>query len=439
MHKYIPFAVAALFFILGISFVCSKRPIPITEEQLPPAVRESYWIQSKKSQYVFVLDYSGSMKNKNVFEALKNSLETILYKQVNIGDRVSVIQFASDAKILISNHEITKNADRDAVWNVIQKIRPTGAWTDIAEGYRASVEEMQKLQGLNPHFKSYLMVFTDNIDDPPPHKAVTIQRSFDQYMNLWKQFQGLKTYLAESPGKPETTPTGTEPPNSVEPNHVVPSVTNLHPIHALSEPMRKRVLEFQSNVQRLQPKGFSLNRTTYDKILGEYQKILQDLEEEPNRESANMVIALIESQRDEIQTVNKALLDYEEERLQTVDLASTSMGDLQAHKILIYPQDENPSIDPRAGFIGVPYGGENIEKQITASSQKAQTIDSIFLLLPAGIVFILFLLLRSPVLPAFYGATFAFLLTIAFLPIVEPFLIQSSQRFQSIVSPGSLK
>jgi Ca-activated chloride channel family protein len=87
----------------------------------------------------FVIDTSGSMEREGRLELVKAALR-ILVDQLDPNDRVAVISFGQDARLVLRS---TSARDRDAILGAIDELEPDGS-TNLAAGLRLGYEQARQ-------------------------------------------------------------------------------------------------------------------------------------------------------------------------------------------------------------------------------------------------------------------------------------------------------
>jgi Ca-activated chloride channel homolog len=87
----------------------------------------------------FVIDTSGSMEREGRLELVKDSLR-VLVDQLGPDDRVSVVEFGEDARLVLPS---TSARDRDDILDAIDELQPGGS-TNLAAGLRLGYEQARE-------------------------------------------------------------------------------------------------------------------------------------------------------------------------------------------------------------------------------------------------------------------------------------------------------
>jgi hypothetical protein len=412
------FIILLLFIFLAVSLFLFSPPTLI-QEKLPDKINNSYWNNTKKSQYLIVIDYSGSMENKNHFLKLKKSIFSLIDNKILIGDKVSVIKFAEDAHSIYSNFEIKTKNDKEILKKGISQIRPSGAWTDIAIGYTSASDEMNRLAHLNPAFRSIMLIYTDNIDDPPPYKQVAITSSFNDYLRLYEENSGLKTYFqeTESQESPFTNESSLDEYNQLD----------------------TEIKNITSKQISLNPSKYLYLINRYNSMITTFEKELQIVSDPKKEETINRLKMEMENQKIAVELIQNKISENETERLEILEQSSIYMGDqTNFSKLLLYPENEDTKIKPNSHLIPVTYNSETIENITSDYAKKASFFYALSFFLPSLLFLSLSIFFYSSWRISLSIFFFTFILTILLLPYIDKFLKPSSYLFYELLCKFNL-
>ncbi|MBN1114861.1 MAG: VWA domain-containing protein, partial [Oligoflexia bacterium] len=140
--------------------------------------------------FIFIIDTSGSMQEKNLLQEVKRSVKKIMldYKS---GDRFHVISFDSATSFLFSR-EIKNNNDLQLVFDEIDKLEALGQWTNLVQVLDYSLGKVVELQKKDPGSRTVLVVYTDGKNDPPPVLRGKKNISFTELFNKYYLNKALK-------------------------------------------------------------------------------------------------------------------------------------------------------------------------------------------------------------------------------------------------------
>lgn len=174
---------------------CSKEP----EKILNPTTHRIK--NFNKVRYVMMLDASGSMHGrfKQVKSAVINSLSAL-----KKGDVITFAYFNSFVNTICRSLEISDQNDISALQRKLSAIRANGAWTDLKKALSKSNEFMQEQQKSYPGYLGLLLIFSDNIDDPPPWTYRTARSTISSIYGKLADYQNWAIF-----GKNKSRPTKT--------------------------------------------------------------------------------------------------------------------------------------------------------------------------------------------------------------------------------------
>jgi len=104
----------------------------------------------------FVIDVSGSMKEEQRLELVKNALR-MLITQLDARDSVAIVAFSSDTRLMLP---MTSAAKRDLIESAIQPLQPDGS-TNTEAGLRMGYE--QALAALTKNATNRVVLLTDGV------------------------------------------------------------------------------------------------------------------------------------------------------------------------------------------------------------------------------------------------------------------------------------
>jgi len=185
--------IVMILWIIIVFSGCSKEP----EKILSPTTHRIK--NFNKVRYVIMLDASGSMHGrfKQVKSAVINSLSAL-----KKGDVITFAYFNSFVNTICRSLEISDQNDISALQRKISAIRANGAWTDLKKALSKSNEFMQEQQKSYPGYLGLLLIFSDNIDDPPPWTYRTARSTISSIYGKLADYQNWAIF-----GKNKSRPT----------------------------------------------------------------------------------------------------------------------------------------------------------------------------------------------------------------------------------------
>lgn len=150
---------------------------------------------AESKDFIFVIDQSSSMNKNSLFEKVKQALDLKLTEKINEGDRVTILGFDSDVRI-ITKKKISNVNDRFEIQGIVNKLEAKGDWTYITRALEITAQELEQIkESGNPLKLVYLM--TDGHNDPPPSikNPTTYQSLLDKYFNTWTQENTFITFI----------------------------------------------------------------------------------------------------------------------------------------------------------------------------------------------------------------------------------------------------
>lgn len=153
--------------------------------------KQIYDNERKNANVTFLIDVSGSMNQENRLELVKQSLE-VLIKNLRATDKVSVVVFGTNARVLVENTDLQ---DKEKVLSLIRSLKPEGS-TNTEEGLKLAFATAEKY--FNADFSNKVLLCSDgvaNVGDIDPAKLVTdVKKYADQNISLSTIGFGMGNY-----------------------------------------------------------------------------------------------------------------------------------------------------------------------------------------------------------------------------------------------------
>ncbi|MCU7805437.1 MAG: VWA domain-containing protein [Candidatus Thiodiazotropha sp. (ex Lucinoma borealis)] len=152
--------------------------------------------QSIAVDRVFLVDTSGSMKGKGLFERIRTTLKDRYVQQAEPGEHIIVLGFDEDVSI-IADRQIQTQADRDNVLDRLDELEANGQWTWLSRAMETAVAQAGRLRASNPQGELNVYLLTDGVNDPPPsaqEKPASLADILSGYGNVWNE-QGANIYI----------------------------------------------------------------------------------------------------------------------------------------------------------------------------------------------------------------------------------------------------
>lgn len=153
--------------------------------------KEIYDSQRKNANITFLIDVSGSMNQENRLELVKQSLE-VLIKNLRTTDKVSIVIFGTNARVLLENTDLK---DKEKVLSVIRSLKPEGS-TNTEEGLNLAYTNAEKY--FDGVFSNKVILCSDgvaNVGDTDPEKLVTdVKKYADKNISLSTIGFGMGNY-----------------------------------------------------------------------------------------------------------------------------------------------------------------------------------------------------------------------------------------------------
>lgn len=137
-------------------------PSPFTETERYQMIRigvQGYDVPKsdrKSASMTFVIDVSGSMNRENRLELVKESL-TLLVKQLDERDRVSIVVYGSDARVVL---EPTPGNEQRVILRAVDRLKPEGS-TNAEAGLRLGYQMAD--EAFNPNGINRVILCSDGV------------------------------------------------------------------------------------------------------------------------------------------------------------------------------------------------------------------------------------------------------------------------------------
>lgn len=126
-----------------------------------PVLNKVYQADSKKADYVIVIDQSGSMKS--YWQNVKNGISALV-KSLPEEDYISILGFSNECQALVVPRKLN-HASKDELISQINKLpNPIGQKTDLFATIDKTIDEINRP---NSNELKFLFFITDFINDPP--------------------------------------------------------------------------------------------------------------------------------------------------------------------------------------------------------------------------------------------------------------------------------
>lgn len=126
-----------------------------------PVLNKIYQADSKRADYIIVIDQSGSMKN--YWANVKSGIGALI-KSLPDEDYVSILGFSSQCQALVVPRKLNHSSKNELISQINQLPNPTGQRTDLFEAIDKTLDEINRP---NSNELKFLFFITDFINDPP--------------------------------------------------------------------------------------------------------------------------------------------------------------------------------------------------------------------------------------------------------------------------------
>jgi len=134
----------------------------------------SFSLFGGQKDVIMVLDTSLSMvgqgrSGKNIMAAVKSEIKKFIYEDIKDGDRLTFMTF--DSKVVeYATIKIDDENDRNIASKFLLRVEPKGLWTHTQLMVDKVIEKSKELEKTADGRKLFVIILTDNLDDPPPGK-----------------------------------------------------------------------------------------------------------------------------------------------------------------------------------------------------------------------------------------------------------------------------
>jgi len=126
-----------------------------------PVLNKTYQADSKRADYVIVIDQSGSMRD--YWPNVKNGISALIGSLPD-EDYVSILGFSSQCQALVVPRKLNQSSKNELISQISQLPNPTGQKTDLFEAIDKTLDEINRP---NSNELKFLFFITDFINDPP--------------------------------------------------------------------------------------------------------------------------------------------------------------------------------------------------------------------------------------------------------------------------------
>lgn len=126
-----------------------------------PNLNNTYRADSKRADYVIIIDQSGSMKG--YWQNVKNGLIALI-RFLPDEDYVSVLGFSSKCQSLVVPRKLNQSSKAELISQINQLADPNGQRTDLFEAIDKTLDEINRP---NSNELKFLFFITDYVNDPP--------------------------------------------------------------------------------------------------------------------------------------------------------------------------------------------------------------------------------------------------------------------------------
>lgn len=135
---------------------------------------------------IFLVDLSGSIRKDNLFQKVKDVLNSTVNSSVTVGDNVTIMGFDSKVYLFAEKH-INNISDKFALNGIVSSLEAKGQWTYLTNALEIAAQKIDKLMTENPKKIKLLYLLTDGKNDPPPNikNPITYQDLIDKYFKVW--------------------------------------------------------------------------------------------------------------------------------------------------------------------------------------------------------------------------------------------------------------
>jgi Mg-chelatase subunit ChlD len=163
----------ATVFVAGLAAGCALLPAAGPAQADPPTADQIYatlGVDQVASDYVVLVDVSGSMQQLNLYGPVKDSLGR-LFAALAPQDVVTLVIFADNAT------QVWQGQAGRSAGDIIAKLPPTanGAHTDIGLALEKAIDVLNRP---NTPSIATVVLLTDGLHDPAPHSPYPLQQGY---------------------------------------------------------------------------------------------------------------------------------------------------------------------------------------------------------------------------------------------------------------------
>lgn len=162
--------------------------------------------ETTSTNVIYLLDVSGSMKEKGLFENIKGRLKELVGER-KVGDTVILGTFSENV-LWPLKVEIRTPEDISEIKKIIDNLKAEGPWTWMSKAFKETIEKAQDIRAKSPESRVMIYMLTDCINDPPPEvKRIEPPWIFiEVLLHYFEGFKAKDTYvylLSYRPLEPE--------------------------------------------------------------------------------------------------------------------------------------------------------------------------------------------------------------------------------------------
>jgi len=162
-----------------------------------PVLNQTYQADSKRADYVIVIDQSGSMRN--YWSNVKSGISALI-RSLPDEDYVSILGFSSECQALVVPRKLNQSSKIELISQIERLPNPTGQKTDLFEAVDKTLDEINRP---NSNELKFLFFITDFINDPPSNTRwnhTNIHSLKEKYERIVGQTERLlKLYALQLP------------------------------------------------------------------------------------------------------------------------------------------------------------------------------------------------------------------------------------------------
>lgn len=149
--------------------------------------------EAKAESKIFVIDTSGSMRRRGLFDNIKRELRQIIDEE-EIGSHILILTFDEEVGIKV-NKKIETEEDRDNIKSIVDNLKATGPWTWMTRAFERTVEAAEVIKKAYPQERLTISLLTDGRNDPPPDIDEPPMKFVEVLVEYFKDFKIKDTYI----------------------------------------------------------------------------------------------------------------------------------------------------------------------------------------------------------------------------------------------------